>query len=132
METIAPHPYRSALENRDARALLEALHPAVVFHSPAFEEPIRGRGNVVELFAILAAVLEDPEITDELAGEGTRAVVFRASVEGQRIDGVDYLKLDEAGRVRRITVMMRPLASLEALAERMRDTVARLSRTAAP
>jgi SnoaL-like domain len=131
MASVAPHPYRAALENRDARALLEALHPAVVFDSPAFEEPIHGRGNVLELFAVLAAVFEDPEITDELIGDGSHAVVFRTSVEGRRIDGVDYLKLDEAGRVRRITVTMRPLASLQALAERMRETVARLSGGAA-
>jgi SnoaL-like domain len=132
MATIAPHPYRTALENRDARALLEALHPAVVFDSPAFEEPIHGRGNVLELFAVLAAVFEDPEITDELVGDGSHAVVFRTSVEGRRIEGVDYLKLDESGRVRRITVTMRPLASLRVLAERMGDTVARLSGGVAP
>jgi hypothetical protein len=103
----------------------------VVFDSPVFEEQIHGRANVLQLFAVLAGVFEDPEITDELAGDGTRAVVFRTSVEGHPIDGVDYLRLDEAGRVRRITVTMRPLASLGALAERMRDTVARLSGTAA-
>ena len=131
MSTVAPHPYRTALENRDARALLEVLHPGVVFDSPVFEEQIHGRANVLQLFAVLAGVFEDPEITDELAGDGTRAVVFRTSVEGHPIDGVDYLRLDEAGRVRRITVTMRPLASLNALAERMRDTVARLSGTAA-
>jgi hypothetical protein len=39
---------------------------------------------------------------------------------------VDYLRLDEQGRVQRITVTMRPLASLQALADRLADAVARL------
>ena len=60
------------------------------------------------------------------------AVVFRLSVKGHPIEGVDYLRLDEDGRVQKITVSMRPLASLQVLADQMRETVARLTGTMAP
>ena len=126
MAPIAPHPYRTALESRDAEALAASLHPDVIFDTPAFEAPIRGRDNVLALFAVLATVFEDPEITDELVGEGTHAITFRLSVGGHPIEGVDYLQLDDDGRVRRITVTMRPLASVEALADRMAETHAKL------
>jgi hypothetical protein len=122
-----PHPYRTALEQRDPAGLAAALHPDVEFDTPAFDAPIRGRDNVLALFAVLASVFEDPVITDELRGDGSHAVVFRLGVEGQPIEGVDYLLLDEAGLVRRITVSMRPLASVEVLARRMTDTHAKLS-----
>jgi mannose-6-phosphate isomerase-like protein (cupin superfamily) len=125
--TTVPHPYRTALENRDPAALYEALHPDVVFDTPAFEEAIEGRDNVLALFGVLAAVLEQPEIMDELTGNGSHAIVFRVSVEGHPIQGVDYLQLDEDGQVRRITVSMRPLGSVQVLAERMADSVANLT-----
>jgi hypothetical protein len=127
MTTIAPHPYRTALENRDAAALSQVLHSDVVFDTPAFEDPIRGRENVLALFGVLATVFEEPEITDELSGDGSHAVTFTLSVDGHPIQGVDYLQLDEEGLVRRITVSMRPLASLQVLADRMAETAAKLS-----
>jgi hypothetical protein len=58
---------------------------------------------------------------------GSHAITFRLRVDGLPIQGVDYLQLDEEGLVRRITVTMRPLASLQALAERMAETVANLA-----
>jgi hypothetical protein len=117
---MTTHPYRAALEARDPEQLAATLHPEVVFDTPAFEEPIRGRDNVLVLFGVLATVFEDPEITDELSGEGSYAIVFRLTVDGHAIDGVDYLRLDEEGLVRRITVTMRPLASLQVLVERVK------------
>jgi hypothetical protein len=127
MTTIARHPYRTALESRDPEGLAASLHPDVVFDTPAFEAPIQGRDNVLALFAVLATVFEEPEITDELSGDGSHAITFRLSVDGHRIEGVDYLQLDEEGLVRRITVSMRPLASVQILAERMADTHAALT-----
>jgi hypothetical protein len=127
MARVAPHPYRRALEARDAEALAAVLHPDVTFYTPAFEAPLRGRDTVLALFGVLATVFEDPEITDELAGEGTHAITFRLSVEGHPIEGVDHLQLAEDGRVRSITVSMRPLASLQVLAARMAATYAELA-----
>jgi hypothetical protein len=125
--TATHHPYRTAIEHRDPDRLSETLHPDVVFDTPAFQEPIRGRRNVLDLFGVLATVFEDPVITDELHGESSRAITFCLRVDGHRIEGVDYLRLDEKGLVRRITVTMRPLTSLQVLADRMADTVRELS-----
>jgi SnoaL-like protein len=129
---ITPHPYRTALETRDAETLAAALHPDVTFYSPAFEDPLRGRDTVLALFAVLATVFEDPEITDELAGHGTHAITFRVSVDGHPIEGVDHLQLDEDGRVRSITVSMRPLASVQVLAARMAEPFSNLAASQAP
>jgi hypothetical protein len=126
MTTISPHPYRRALEKRDAEALMEVLHPDVIFDTPGFVDPVQGRQNVLMLFGVLATVFQDPEITDELEGDGSHALTFRLSVDGHPIEGVDYLQLDKDGLVRRITVTMRPLGSVKVLADRMRETVSNL------
>jgi hypothetical protein len=73
------------------------------------------------------AVFEDPVITDELSGQSSRAIIFRLRIDGEPSDGVDYLRLDQDALVRRITVTVRPLRSLQALADRMADTVRELS-----
>jgi ketosteroid isomerase-like protein len=126
MSAIA-HPYRTALEARDPMGLAATLHPDVVFHTPAFDTPIHGRDRVLQLFAVLATVFDDARITDELAGDGTHSVAFRLRVDGKPIEGIDYLELTEDGLVRSIRVFMRPLASLQALAERVADVHAELT-----
>jgi hypothetical protein len=130
--TAAPHPYRAALEARDAEALAAVLHPDVTFASPAIDVPIQGRDRVLLLFGVLATVFEEPEITDELYGEGTYALSFRLRVEGHAIEGLDYLQLDRDGRVRSIAVSMRPLASVLVLARRMEETLANLLESQSP
>jgi hypothetical protein len=118
----ASHPYRIALEQQDAAKLAAALHVDVVFETPVFDAPIEGRDRVLGLFGVLAMVFEQPQIIDELVGDRTRAIVFTVVVDGYQIEGVDHLKLDEKGLVRKITVSMRPLRSLVALALRMACT----------
>jgi hypothetical protein len=131
MTLISPHPYRTALEDRDPEALMNALHPDVIFDTPGFVHPIRGRQNVMMLFGVLGTVFEDPEFVDELEGDRSHVLVFRLRVEGHPIEGVDYLRLDEDGLVRRITVSMRPLPSVQILTNRMRETVSQLQSNAA-
>jgi hypothetical protein len=132
MAATVPHPYRAALEARDPEALAAVLHPQVTFSSPAVDIPIRGRDRVLLLFGVLATVFEEPEITDELYGEGTYALSFRLRVEGHTIEGLDHVQLDEDGRVRSIAVSMRPLGSVLVLARRMEETLANLLGSQSP
>jgi SnoaL-like domain len=119
--TTPAHPFRMAIESRDPERIIAALHPEVTFHTPLVDVPLRGRDQVLKLFAVLSTVFEGFEFTDELVGDATHALVFRVRVDGHPIEGVDYLRLDEDGRVRSITVAMRPFTSVQALARRMVD-----------
>jgi hypothetical protein len=63
-------------------------------------------------------VFEDFRYTDELdAEDGTMALVFQAAVGGRELQGVDLLRFDETGRVRELTVLVRPMSGLQALME---------------
>jgi len=55
--------------------------------------------------------------TDELssADGGTVGPVFRARVGTREVEGLDLLRFDEQGKVRELTVMVRPRSALEAL-----------------
>ena len=52
-------------------------------------EPFAGREAVNELFWNLFEVFEDFRYADELEGEGTHALIFRASVHGKELEGLD-------------------------------------------
>jgi len=121
------HPVRAAIEARDVDALSELFADDIVFHSPVAFHPYVGRGTVVEVLRNVMEVFTDFVYVDELAGEGTHALVFSAGVGGRAVLGLDHLRMGDDGLVAEFTVMVRPLSGLIALAEAMGPRVAHLS-----
>ena len=113
------NPFRAAVENGDLDAMREALHPDVVFRSPAVFTPYEGRDTVMGLLTHVFQVFEDFGYTDELEGSGTHALIFRATAGGKQVEGMDHLTLDADGLVTQLVVMVRPLSGLIALAQEM-------------
>src|SRR3954454_11570267 len=113
------HPFRAAVETRDLQAMEAALADDVTFRSPVVFKPYEGRDAVMTLLGHVVEVFEDFRYTGELAGEGLRGLVFEARVGDRKLQGWDLLELDDDDRVRQLTVMVRPLSGLIALAEAM-------------
>ena len=113
--------FRAAVESRDLGRMEAALAPDVVFRSPAVFKPYEGREAVMHLLGTVIEVFEDFEYFDELVGEGTHALVFRARVGERMVEGLDHLTLDADGLVTELVVMVRPLSGLIALAEAMAE-----------
>ena len=111
--------FRAAVEARDVDAMQAALHPGVRFSSPAVFAPYEGRETVMRLLGHVLEVFEDFTYTDELTGDGTHGLVFTARVGDREVQGWDYLTLDADGLVTQLTVMIRPLSGLIAVAEAM-------------
>jgi acyl-coenzyme A thioesterase PaaI-like protein len=99
----------------------DSLHPDVALVDPLMSFTWRGRHRVAAVLEAIGSVSDDLEYIDELTGAGTRALRFRLRVDGHRVEGVHHLELDEEGRVLSISITMRPLASVQALAVRMAD-----------
>jgi hypothetical protein len=112
-EPVTPTPLRAAFEARDHAALVEALSPDVVLWSPIFEVPFTGRDEVGDLFAVLMDELWPLTYLDEIPGD-PRVLHFTAEVRGKRLEGVDLLRYDEDGRVKDITVFLRPFPAVAA------------------
>jgi len=113
--------FRAAVESRDLEAMRDALHPDVVFNSPAVHTPYEGREKTMALLSEVVEVFEDFSYSDELQGEDTHGLVFKARVGDKQLQGWDYLKLDDEGLVTELTVMVRPLSGLMALAQAMME-----------
>jgi SnoaL-like domain len=119
-------PFRTAVERRDLDAMAAALHPDVVFHSPAVFKPYEGREATIGLLRHVLEVFEDFRYLDELSGDGggSHGLVFAARVGDKTLEGWDYLKLDADGLITELTVMVRPLSGLIALAQAMGERLA--------
>jgi hypothetical protein len=116
--------FRAAVEARDPDAMDAALHPDVVFHSPAVFKPYEGREATMRLLRHVLEVLEDFRYLDELSGDGSHGLVFAARVGEKTLEGWDYLKLDDDGLITELTVMIRPLSGLIAVAQAMGERIA--------
>jgi hypothetical protein len=116
----APHPFRTAAENKDLDLLAETLREDVVLHSPVLFRGFEGRDTVAAVLTHVSATLENFSYTDELADGDTVVLRFKATVGDRELEGIDFLELDSDGRIRELTVFMRPFSALTAFNERMK------------
>jgi hypothetical protein len=115
----APHPFRLAAEAKDLEAMTATLREDVVLHSPILFRGFEGREIVLQVLTHVVATLEDFRYTDELADGRTVVLRFKARVGDRELEGIDFLELDDDGRVAELTVFMRPMSALTAFNERM-------------
>ena len=114
-----PHPFRRAAEAKDLELLTETLREDVVLHSPILFRGFEGRETVIGVLTHVIATLEDFTYVDELGDERTVVLRFRANVGDRQLEGIDFLELDEDGRVAELTVFMRPLSAVNAFNAQM-------------
>ncbi|WKX74496.1 nuclear transport factor 2 family protein [Streptomyces sp. XD-27] len=119
--------FRAAVESRDLAALEGLFAEDIRFYSPVKFTPFEGRPMVLGLFGVLLRTFEGfryvgrfdgaAEAGAEGAEAPSAALLFRAAVNGRQIHGIDLLHLDEAGRIKEFTVMVRPQSAVHALGE---------------
>ncbi|MGX1853434.1 nuclear transport factor 2 family protein [Streptomyces sp. NPDC055299] len=121
--------FKAAVQARELGALDELFTEDVRLYSPVKFTPFEGRPMVLGLFGVLLRTFEDFHYVGELAGSAQTAagadggsaestiLVFRATVRGKQIHGIDLLQFDEAGRIKEFTVMVRPQSAVQALGE---------------
>ncbi|HEY1853286.1 MAG TPA: nuclear transport factor 2 family protein [Solirubrobacterales bacterium] len=113
-----PHPFRAAAERDDIEALLDALAPDVVLHSPVTFGPYVGKETVGRLLRLVSEALEGWRCVEELRGPGGElGFVFCARVGDREIEGLDLLRSDAEGLIADLSVMIRPMSGLIALAQ---------------
>lgn len=121
--------FKAAVEARELGALDELFTEDIRLYSPVKFTPFEGRPMVLGLFGVLLRTFEDFHYVGELAGSAQTAagadagaaestiLIFRATVGGKQIHGIDLLQFDEAGRIKEFTVMVRPQSAVQALGE---------------
>jgi SnoaL-like domain len=111
--------YRAAVERKDLEAVGELFAPDIVFHSPVTFHPFLGRDTVEQLLGEVVQVFEGFRFTDELEMDGAHALIFRATVAGKEIEGIDLLRFNDDDQIVDFTVMLRPMSALVPFAQAM-------------
>ena len=111
--------FRELVESKDLAALPGLLAEDAVLHSPVTFRPFEGRDAVVFVLRNVAQVFEDFRYVAEMEAGGLTTLVFEARVGDRSVQGVDLVRVREDGLIDDITVLVRPLSGLQALAEEM-------------
>jgi limonene-1,2-epoxide hydrolase len=112
--------FRAAIESGDVEQAAAALAPDVVFRSPVVFRPYEGREATMVVLRAVAEVFDDFRYVAEMEGEDGHVLVFEARVGEKQLQGVDWLRFDVDGLVSELTVLIRPMSGLLALAEAMK------------
>jgi hypothetical protein len=119
--------FERAVAARDPEAIAAALAPDVIFNSPVVYKPYEGRDAVATVLRAVTQVFEGFEYVQRLeGGDGAVALIFKARVGEREIDGLDLLRFDGDGQVAELTVMVRPMSGINALAEAMAEELRRM------
>ena len=116
--------------SHDMDELAAMLDDRCVFHSPVVHTPQAGKAKT---FAYLSAAV------GVLAGDGFRytrefvsgcgaVLEFETELQGIRINGIDMIEWNEAGRIVDFKVMVRPLKAINLLHQLMAAELERAAR----
>ena len=111
--------FRAAAEAKDFLAADELFAPDVTFRSPVVFKPYHGVEQVRMLLGAVVQVFEDFRYVAHVETGDVAVLQFEARVGDRELQGVDILRFGDGGRIAELTVMIRPMSGMHALAEAM-------------
>jgi len=108
-------------QDRDAAGLDALLADNVVFHSPVVHTPQVGKAITKQYLAAALHVFGNDSFryVREIKSGHDAVLEFMVEIDGLRVNGVDMLKWDDAGRVVEFKVMIRPLKAMLLIQQKM-------------
>ena len=100
----------------------------VVFHSPVFIHPVRGRDSVAELLETVHTIFGAPTYRVRLSNGSDTVLLFDGEVDGKTLQAAVVIRDGPGGLIQDLTVLMRPLPVMHRFAE---EVMARLGLTEA-
>lgn len=112
--------HRLVREN-DPDALDALLDEAVIFLSPVVHRPQEGKPKAGLYLRAAMMLLNNGKFryVGEWHAGGSAVLEFEGELEGIHINGVDMICWNDAGRITRFKVMVRPLKAMEKMREKM-------------
>lgn len=116
--------YKKAIENGDEALLKEVFAPQVRFDVPSGESslhPVDAASHIMSQVAKVVPGIKNILTAD--AGSNSYLLAFEGEIEGQKLQAVDQLHLDQNGRIDQLTIYMRPIPA----AQKFRAAVGQLT-----
>ena len=118
--------WRAAGEARDAAAAVATLSDDVRLISPITEQfTFDGRERIRTLLEVALEAIDEISYTDQVAEGRTVALFYEGRIGSTRLFEAQRLRLADDGRIREITLFIRPLPALTRLMTRLGPELAR-------
>ncbi len=116
--------WEAAVATNDLDRMAALFAEDALFRSPAVFKPYQGRAVIRGILGLVMQVFGPLTYTDTWSNDrGGVVMQFATTVPGPdkrlEIEGVDIFRLDEAGQIAELRVLIRPLRGLQALAAAM-------------
>jgi len=114
--------YKTAIENGDEALLKEVFAPQIRFDTPSGESSLNPVDTASHIMSQVAKVV--PGIKNILtadAGSNSYLLAFEGEIQGQKLQAVDQLHLDQHGRIDQLTIYMRPIPAAQKFRGAMRQ-----------
>lgn len=112
--------WRDAVEGGDTEKIFPQLSDEMTFYSPVLFKPSTDRAYIDTILRFVDETLSDFEYIEIYEQAQGAAMMFRAKLGDMTVEGVDFFKLDDEGKVTEMKVMIRPLTAAMALGETMK------------
>ena len=105
----------------DAELLSAQIAEDAVFHSPVVHSPQEGKAKVMMYLLSAAKVLGNDSFAyvREIVDGNDALLEFTSEIDGIKINGIDLIQFDDAGKIIDFKVMVRPLKAVNKLWEMM-------------
>jgi hypothetical protein len=113
--------FRAAVESKELAAIDSLFAEDALFRSPVVFKPYEGREQIAIILAAALRVFEDFRYIAHTETGDTAVLMFEARVGDRQLQGVDILEFADDDRIATLTVMVRPMSGVHALAEGMRQ-----------
>ena len=112
--------WRAAVDSDDYEKISALLADEMTFYSPVIFKPSSDRVYIDSVLQFVADSISDFTYVEEYEQENGAALLFTGNVGELKVEGVDLFKLDDAGRVIELKVLLRPLNTVMLLAQNMK------------
>jgi uncharacterized protein with FMN-binding domain len=113
--------FRAAVESKQLSAIDSLFAEDARFRSPVVFRPYEGREQIAVILGAALRVFEDFRYLAQTENGDIAVLMFEARVGDRQLQGVDILRFGEDDRIVELTVMVRPMSGMHALAARMQE-----------
>lgn len=107
--------FTAAMGRKDLEAMLTHMVDDVTLNTPLFAEPVKGKAAIREVVGPLLKVVDTFDFQEIMQGPEHVSSFFKVVVGPHALDGMDYWRVDDAGMIREMTVLWRPLPAAVAV-----------------
>jgi SnoaL-like domain len=102
------------MQRKDVEAMLPHMADDMILKTPLAAEPFKGKAAIRPVVIALMGVVDRFSFREIMQGPQHVCVSFGLTVGSAELDGMDYIRLNEAGLVQEMMVLWRPLPAIVA------------------